>query len=132
MGSLGYEIVHLEVNNRQKMLRLYIDHPKRTTGIGIEDCVKVTNALDEPLEKMSEVEKIFGSGGYELEVSSPGLTVPSGINGTTRSSRAARSASTLSARSTAKKWEMPTTRPRTRNRRISSVLFKVCAKDGLF
>ena len=74
--AMGYEIVHLEVNVRQKMLRLFIDHLERTDGIGIEDCVKVTKALDEPLDQLPEVEKVFGTGGYELEVSSPGIDRP--------------------------------------------------------
>ena len=76
VSSLGYEVVHLEVNLRQKMLRLFIDHAERTDGIGIEDCVKVTKALDEPLEQSAEVTKIFGEAGYELEVSSPGIDRP--------------------------------------------------------
>ena len=76
VSPLGYEIVYLEVNHRQKMLRLFIDHLNRTDGISIEDCVKVTHAFDEPLEKMSEVEQAFSGGTYELEVSSPGVDRP--------------------------------------------------------
>jgi ribosome maturation factor RimP len=76
VNTLGYEIVHLEVIQPQKTLRLYIDHLERTDGIGIEDCVKVTKALDEPLEQLPEVDKAFGGGGYELEVSSPGVDRP--------------------------------------------------------
>ena len=44
------------------MLRLFIDHLDRTDGIGIEDCVKVTKALDEPLDQLPEVDKAFGGG----------------------------------------------------------------------
>jgi ribosome maturation factor RimP len=73
---LGYEIVHLEVIQRQKTLRLYIDHLDSTAGIGIQDCVKVTKALDEPLDQMPDVDKAFGGGTYELEVSSPGIDRP--------------------------------------------------------
>jgi ribosome maturation factor RimP len=80
--SLGYEVVHLEVqNNRQKILRLFIDRLEnepdgQAEAIGIEDCVKVTKALDEPLEANPEVDKAFGGAAYELEVSSPGVDRP--------------------------------------------------------
>jgi ribosome maturation factor RimP len=74
---LGYEIVYLEVQNgREKILRLFIDHLERADGIGIGDCVKVTKALDEPLDLMPDVDKAFGGGAYELEVSSPGIDRP--------------------------------------------------------
>jgi ribosome maturation factor RimP len=73
---MGYEVVHLEVIPRQKLLRLFIDHLDRTDGIGIEDCVKVTHALNEPLDAMTEVDGAFGGGTYELEVSSPGIDRP--------------------------------------------------------
>ncbi len=73
LEPLGYEIVHLEVQNqRQKVLRLFVDSSK---GVGIEDCVKVTKALDEPLDAMPEIEAVF-KGHYELEVSSPGADRP--------------------------------------------------------
>lgn len=96
---LGYEILHLEVHNsREKVLRLYIDfsvepvgsHPKENgSAIGIEDCVKVTRALNEVLgdEEATEIpapprseiaikiDSLF-SGPYELEVSSPGVDRP--------------------------------------------------------
>jgi ribosome maturation factor RimP len=76
VNSLGYEVVHLELNPRQKLLRLFIDHLDRTDGVGIDDCVKVTRALDEPLDQLPEIDKAFGIGGYELEVSSPGVDRP--------------------------------------------------------
>lgn len=72
---LGYEIVHVEIQtHRQKTLRVFI---ARTDGkgVGIEDCVTVTKALDGPLDNDSTVSSMF-SGGYELEVSSPGLDRP--------------------------------------------------------
>ncbi|MCM2323445.1 MAG: ribosome maturation factor RimP [Oligoflexia bacterium] len=72
---LGYEIVHLETHlGRQKVLRLFIDCLDGKT-VGIEDCVKVTKALDEPLDQLREIEQTF-PGGYELEVSSPGVDRP--------------------------------------------------------
>jgi ribosome maturation factor RimP len=40
--------------------------------IGIEDCVRVSKALDEPLDQIPEVGSLL-SGTYELEVSSPGM-----------------------------------------------------------
>ncbi len=70
---LGYELVAMEViNHREKTLRLFIDQP---SGISIEDCVKVTHELDEPLEASEVVMAVF-KGPYELEVSSPGIDRP--------------------------------------------------------
>ncbi len=78
LAQIQIELVAVEIiNQREKTLRLYIDDPKN--GIGIEDCVRVTQALDEPLETDSEasvlLQAIFG-GPYELEVSSPGIERP--------------------------------------------------------
>ena len=83
IAPMGYEIVYLEVqNHRQKILRLFIDRLGSVEnsqdgkgGIGIEDCVKVTKALDEPLDQVAEIDEAF-SGPYELEVSSPGVDRP--------------------------------------------------------
>ncbi len=79
ISPLGYEVVYLEVQNqRQKILRIFIDRLENNSaesGIGIEDCVKVTRALDEPLEGNAEIEGVF-KGPYELEVSSPGVDRP--------------------------------------------------------
>lgn len=78
IAGLGYEVVHVEVQtHRQKTLRLFIDFFDQTggRGVGIEDCVKVTRALDEALDQSSEIEGIF-HGAYELEVSSPGVDRP--------------------------------------------------------
>jgi ribosome maturation factor RimP len=80
VAPLGYEIVHIEVDQRQKALRLFIDLASNTDGeapaVGIQDCVAVTKALDEPLDKLPEITKLFGESGYELEVSSPGIDRP--------------------------------------------------------
>jgi ribosome maturation factor RimP len=76
---MGYEIVYLEVDQRQKALRLFIDHAdgsQTARAIGIGDCVTVTKALDEPLDQMPEIDEVFGAAGYELEVSSPGIDRP--------------------------------------------------------
>ena len=77
LETLGYELIHMEVHvNRSKILRLFIEHMEWSRGgIGIEDCAKVSRALDEPLDAMPEVEAAF-KGAYELEVSSPGVDRP--------------------------------------------------------
>ena len=78
IAPLGYEVIYLEAQtHRQKVLRIYIDHlvPGAKKGIGIEDCARVSRALDEPLELLPEVEAVF-KGSYELEVSSPGVDRP--------------------------------------------------------
>ncbi len=73
LAKIGFELVALEVvNHREKTLRLYIDKPG---GISIEDCVKATHELDQPLEENNLVTAIF-NGPYELEVSSPGIDRP--------------------------------------------------------
>jgi ribosome maturation factor RimP len=76
--ALGYQIIHLEIqSHRQKVLRIFIDYmePSSEKTIGIEDCVKVSRALDEQLDQIPEVEAAF-HGAYELEVSSPGVDRP--------------------------------------------------------
>jgi ribosome maturation factor RimP len=77
IAPLGYEVVHLELqSHRQKTLRVFIDFADAEgKTIGIEDCVAVTRALDEPLDQIPEVEAIL-HGSYELEVSSPGVDRP--------------------------------------------------------
>src|SRR4051812_48159087 len=70
---LGYDLVHLEVQmHAPRTLRLFIDRqPSRVDdkpgapGVSIEDCAIVSRALDEPLEAMPDVEKVF-HGPYEL------------------------------------------------------------------
>lgn len=62
--QLGYELVDLEVSNRDKLLRLFIDKPE---GITIDDCVLVSNQLGNVLAVENDID-------YDrLEVSSPGL-----------------------------------------------------------
>ncbi|MBC7396560.1 MAG: ribosome maturation factor RimP [Bdellovibrionales bacterium] len=73
LAEMDYELVTAEIlNHREKKLRIFID---RKGGVGIEDCVKVTKELDEPLELNVDVIAIF-KGTYEMEVSSPGLDRP--------------------------------------------------------
>ena len=47
------------------VLRLYID---KEGGVGIDDCVNMTHAVDKPLDEADLI-----SGAYTLEVSSPGI-----------------------------------------------------------
>ena len=62
--QIGYELVDLEMSNRGKLLRLFIDKPE---GINVEDCALVSNHVSNLLA----VELDFD---YDrLEVSSPGL-----------------------------------------------------------
>ena len=66
LPGLGYELVDLEIANRGRMLRVFIDKPE---GISIEDCTAVSNHLS----RLLAVENVD----YDrLEVSSPGLDRP--------------------------------------------------------
>jgi ribosome maturation factor RimP len=73
--GLGYELVSVELSNRGRMLRLFIDKPPvgaqeaGVSGITVDDCARVSNQL----ARVLEVEAID----YDrLEVSSPGLDRP--------------------------------------------------------
>lgn len=75
VAGLGYELVNLELSNRGRMLRVFIDRPATATeaagasGITVDDCARVSNQLARVLE-VEDVE-------YDrLEVSSPGLDRP--------------------------------------------------------
>jgi ribosome maturation factor RimP len=62
--GLGYEMVDLEVSNRGKLLRLFIDKPE---GVNIDDCALVSHQLGNLLAVEHDID-------YDrLEVSSPGL-----------------------------------------------------------
>jgi len=62
--QLGYELVDFELQNRGRLLRVFIDRPE---GISIDDCVLISNQIGNVLA----VENHFD---YDrLEVSSPGL-----------------------------------------------------------
>lgn len=64
MTQLGYELVDFELQNRGRLLRVFID---RLEGISIDDCVLISNQIGNVLA----VENDFD---YDrLEVSSPGL-----------------------------------------------------------
>lgn len=67
--GLGYELVDLEMSPKGRTLRVFIDVVGRDDGVGVEDCVIVSNQLSHVLM----VENID----YDhLEVSSPGLDRP--------------------------------------------------------
>ncbi len=77
--GLGYELVDVELSNRGKMLRIFIDRATGSRdagsqgavsgGITVDDCSRVSNQLSRVLE----VEDVD----YDrLEVSSPGLDRP--------------------------------------------------------
>lgn len=62
--QIGYELVDLEMSNRGKLLRLFIDKPE---GVNIDDCTLVSNQVSHLLAVGHDVD-------YDrLEVSSPGL-----------------------------------------------------------
>jgi ribosome maturation factor RimP len=66
LDGLGYELVDLELGNRGRMMRVFIDKPE---GINVDDCAAVSNHLT----RLFNVEEID----YDrLEVSSPGLDRP--------------------------------------------------------
>ena len=63
---MGYELVDLELANRGRLMRIFID---KDGGIGVEDCATVSNQLT----RLLAVESVD----YDrLEVSSPGLDRP--------------------------------------------------------
>ena len=75
VGGLGYELVNVELSNRGRMLRVFIDKHATpagdagASGISVDDCARVSNQL----ARVLEVENID----YDrLEVSSPGLDRP--------------------------------------------------------
>lgn len=73
--DLGFELWHLEVEGSggNRLLRLYIDVPEggESVGIVIEDCERVSREVGAALDVADPL-----SGGYRLEVSSPGLDRP--------------------------------------------------------
>ncbi len=63
---MGYELVDLELANRGRLMRIFID---KDGGIGVEDCATVSNQLTRLLA-------VEGVDYDRLEVSSPGLDRP--------------------------------------------------------
>lgn len=66
VGAMGYELVDLELANRGRLMRIFID---KAEGIGVEDCATVSNHLTRLLA-------VEGVDYDRLEVSSPGLDRP--------------------------------------------------------
>ena len=66
VGALGYELVDLELANRGRLMRIFID---KADGVDVEDCAKVSNHLTRLLV-------VEGVDYDRLEVSSPGLDRP--------------------------------------------------------
>jgi len=68
--DMGYELVGVEyvASGKHSILRIYIDID---TGIGIEDCEKVSRQLSAIFDVEDPI-----SGQYNLEVSSPGIERP--------------------------------------------------------
>jgi ribosome maturation factor RimP len=75
VGGLGYELVGVELSNRGRMLRIFIDKPAlgppdaAVGGITVDDCARVSNQLARVLE-------VEGVDYDRMEVSSPGLDRP--------------------------------------------------------
>ncbi|MDD9950739.1 MAG: hypothetical protein OXT67_04145, partial [Zetaproteobacteria bacterium] len=70
-NPLGFEAIEAEWNGHDEVLRLYIDRVDLDEGVGMDDCVSCSKALD-------EIPLISGKvpGEYALEVSSPGVERP--------------------------------------------------------
>lgn len=70
ISALGYELVAIELTTvgGRRTLRVYID---REGGVGVEDCVRVNDAITDLLD----VEDLI-AGSYDLEISSPGIERP--------------------------------------------------------
>ena len=66
VDALGYELVDLELANRGRLMRIFID---KTDGVDVEDCATVSNHL-------TRVLAVEGVDYDRLEISSPGLDRP--------------------------------------------------------
>ena len=66
--GLGYELVGVEFDSNQRILRVYIDSEQ---GIIIDDCSRVSHQLSGVLDVEDPI-----PGNYQLEISSPGMDRP--------------------------------------------------------
>ncbi len=66
--GMGYELVGVEFDAHQRVLRVYIDHPD---GITLDDCSKVSYQISGVLDVEDPI-----AGRYQLEISSPGMDRP--------------------------------------------------------
>ena len=74
VDGLGYELVSVELSNRGRMLRIFVDKAAASrdaaaSGITVDDCARVSNQVARVLE-------VEGVDYDRLEVSSPGLDRP--------------------------------------------------------
>ena len=73
--GLGYELVTVDWggSKRRPLLRIRVDRPEEApeVGITVDDCARVSRALEEHLEGKEAVPER-----YVLEVSSPGVDRP--------------------------------------------------------
>lgn len=71
MDALGYELVDIEYKTQygDKHMIVYIAN---ASGVSLDDCEKVSNALDAPLDELDPTD----GAPYCLDVSSPGLDRP--------------------------------------------------------
>ena len=69
LSSLGYRVVDLDCRlGASTLVRIFIDSFSGDKQVSLEDCVVVSRSLNPLIETSGILE-----GGYELEVSSPGL-----------------------------------------------------------
>ena len=68
VAGLGYELVGVEFDGHQRILRVFIDSE---SGITLDDCSKVSYQLSGALDVEDPI-----PGHYQLEISSPGLDRP--------------------------------------------------------
>jgi ribosome maturation factor RimP len=68
VAGLGYELVGVEFDAHQRILRVFID---QEAGITLDDCSKVSYQLSGALDVDDPI-----PGRYQLEISSPGMDRP--------------------------------------------------------
>jgi len=68
VAGLGFELVGVEFDTHQRILRVYIDCER---GVVVDDCSKVSHQLSGLLDVEDPI-----PGNYHLEVSSPGMDRP--------------------------------------------------------
>jgi ribosome maturation factor RimP len=68
VAGLGFELVGVEFDPHQRILRVYID---REGGVVVDDCSKVSHQLSGLLDVEDPI-----PGNYHLEISSPGMDRP--------------------------------------------------------
>lgn len=73
IGELGFELVELErVGSKARpILRIRIDRPNSDAGVTLDDCSRVSRALEQYLDENPDLGER-----YVLEVSSPGVERP--------------------------------------------------------